>query len=242
MINEQNPADANNILRDSISKLDVDAVGICNLAQWKGAKLEETALRLLPQARSVVVFIMEIYPEILDLTSSERVMGVAPINDLLARHADFLNGRLAKAAYEVAKASHKSGLKALPLPAVGCPVDTRFLKAVFSYKHAGQSAGLGKIGWHSLLITPEFGPRVRLSCCLTEAELEPTTTKMTIECDSCGICLENCPAGALAKPQHGELYAINKFSCSAFRNASGGCAECMRLCPYGKSQIKPLNS
>ena len=214
--------------------MDVDAVGIGTLAQWKGTKLEETALRLLPQTRSVVVFAMEVYPEILDLTSPERVMGVASMNDLLARNADFLNGRLTKASYDVAKASRSSGLKALPLPAAGCPLDTRFLKAVFSYKHAGQTAGLGKIGWHSLLINPHFGPRVRLSCCLTEAALEPTNIKMTVECDTCGICLDNCPAGALAKPQDGEPYAINKFACSSFRNASDGCSECMRLCPVGR--------
>lgn len=233
MINKQNPAVTNNMLRDLPSKLDVDAIGICSLAQWKGTELEETALRLLPQTRSVVVFIMEIYPEILDLASPQKVMGVASTNDLLARHADFLNGRLTKAAYDISKASHSNRLKALPLPAAGCPQDMRFLRAVFSYKHAGQSAGLGKIGWHSLLITPSFGPRVRLACCLTEAEFEPTYTKMTIECDNCGICLENCPAGALAKPQDGELYSINKFACSSFRNASGGCYECMRLCPLG---------
>jgi len=191
-------------------------------------------LRLLPQTRSVVVFAMEIYPEILALTSPERIMGAASMNELLNRNADFLNGRLTKAAHEVAKASRSAGLKALPLPAFGCPLDTRFLKAVFSYKHAGQAAGLGKIGWHSLLITPDFGPRVRLSCCLTEAALEPTNTKMTIECDSCDICLNNCPAGALTKPKDGELYAMNKFACSSFRNASGGCSECVRLCPAGR--------
>jgi len=233
MINGQNPVNASTILQDLISKLDVDVVGIASLARWKGTKLEETALRLLPQTRSVVVFAMEIYPEILDLASPERVMGVASTNDLLARNADFLSGRLTKAAYDVAKASRSCGLKALPLPAAGCPMDTRFLMAVFSYKHAGQAAGLGKIGWHSLLITPNFGPRVRLSCCLTEAALEQTNTKMTVECDSCGICPDSCPAGALAEPQEGELYAINKFACSSFRNASGGCSECMRLCPAG---------
>ncbi len=231
MTNERKTATA---LQDLISKLDVDAVGIASLAEWKGTKLEETALRLLPQARSVVIFVMEIYPEILDLTSPGRTMGVASMNDLLDRNADFLYGRLTKAAYDVARASRSMGLKALPLPAAGCPLDTRFLDAVFSYKHAAQAAGLGKIGWHSLLITPGFGPRVRLSCCLTEAVLEPTNTNMIVECDSCGICLDNCPAGALAKPQASEQYTINKFACSSFRNASGGCVECMRLCPAGR--------
>jgi len=221
------------MLQDLISGLDVDAVGIARLAEWKGTKLEETALRLLPQARSVVVLAMEIYPEILDLVSPGRMMGAASTNDLLDRNADFLSGQLTEAAYDVARASRSIGLKALPLPAGGCPLDTRFLEAVFSYKHAGQAAGLGKIGWHSLLITPDFGSRVRLSCCLTEAPLEPTKTNLTVECDSCGICLEGCPAGALAEPQAGEQYAVNKFACSSFRSASGGCSECMRLCPVG---------
>ena len=234
MTNKRKTVTASTIMQDLIPKLEVDAVGIASLKEWKGTKLEETALGLLPQARSVVVFTMEIYPEILDLTSPGRMMGTASTNDLLARNADFLSGRLTKAAYDVTKAFRDSGLKALPLPAVGCPSDTRYLKAVFSYKHAGQAAGLGKIGWHSLLITPGFGPRVRLSCCLTEAELEPTNTNMTIECDSCGICLDNCPAGALSNPQASEQYAINKFACSSFYNASGGCAECMRLCPAGR--------
>jgi len=234
MVNERKSATENAILQDLISKLDVSTVGIAKLAEWKGTKLEETALSLLPQARSVVVFALEIYPEILELTSPGKTMGAASLNDLLVSDAGYLSGRLTKVAYDVAKASRSVGLKALPLPAAGCPLDTRFLEAVFSYKHAGQAAGLGKIGWHSLLITPSFGPRVRLSACLTEAELEPTTIDMTLECDSCGICLDNCPAGALAKPQAGEQYVISKFACSSFRTASGACSECMRVCPAGR--------
>ena len=223
------------VLADLISRLEVSAVGIASVAGGEGTKLEETALRLLPQAHSVVVFAMEIYPEVLDLTSPGKTMGVASLNDLLVSHDDYLCGRLTKVAYDIAKTSRSASLKALPLPARGCPMDTRFLEAVFSYKHAGQAAGLGNIGWHSLLITPGFGPRVRLSCCLTEAELESTTAvNESFECDSCRICLRNCPAGALAKPRGGKQYTINKFACCSFRNASGGCAECMRLCPIGR--------
>ena len=156
------------------------------------------------------------------------------MNDLLIRHFDYLNSRLTKATYEVAKASRNHGIKALPLPALGCPSDARFLEAVFSYKHAGQCAGLGKIGWHSLLITPDFGSRVRLSCCLTEAELEAINPANSVECDGCGICIDSCPAKALSIPQHDELYSINKFACSSYRNAAGGCSECMRSCPLSR--------
>ena len=226
-------------IQDVLSELEVDALGTASLAAWQGTRLEETALRLLPQTRSVVVFAMEISPEILDLTSPGREMGAASLNDLFVSDANYLYGRLTKAAYDVAKASHRGGMKALPLPATGCPLDTRFLEAVFSYKHAAQAAGVGKIGWNSLLIARGSGPRIRLSACLTEAELEPTDpVELDLKCERCGMCLEKCPAGALTEPQPGAQYAINKYACSAYRTGSGACSECMRVCPVGKSKPK----
>jgi len=217
-----------------VSKLDVDAVGIVSLADHKGASLEEITTRLLPEARSVVVVAMEIYPEILQLHRPGRTMGEASLNEMLPRHADYLNGRLNRAAYDVVRTSRRNSLKALPLPAAGCPTDGRFLEAVVSYKHIAQIAGLGYIGRSSLLITPEFGPRVRFACCLTEAELVPTNGKVKdTECLSCSICIDNCPSGALTHPEAEEPCAINRFACSSFLNAAGGCAECLRLCPAG---------
>lgn len=222
-------------VRDFLSKLDVDKIGVVSLYDIKGTKLEDTALRLLPETHSIVVFAMEVYPEILDHVRPGRTMGQASLNDLLDRNADFLSGRLTKAAYDLARVSHTNNLKALPLPAAGCPLDARFLEAVFSYKHAGQAAGLGYIGRSSLLITPDFGPRVRLSCCLTEAVLDTSeiATAQTI-CESCEICIDNCPANALDRPEAQESYSINKFACASFRNTSGGCSECLRLCPASR--------
>ncbi len=222
------------LLKELESELDVDTVGVAALGDWKGTKLEETALRLLPQAKSVVVLAMEIYPEVLDLTSPERVTGAASTNDLYAQHANYINGRLSKAAYDVAKTFRQSGLKSLPLSAAGCPYDARFQEAAFSFKHAAEAAGLGKLGWHSLLITPDFGSRVRLACCLTEAELESTGADFNNECASCGICLEICPAKALLEPETNQPYAINKYACCSFCSAAGGCSECMKLCPRGR--------
>jgi len=222
------------ILQDMLSKLDVDAVGIASLADWKGTKLEETAKRLLPEVRSVVVLAGEISPEAIDLSTHSRTTGAPSMNDLLSAEADHANSRLNRAAFNFARTCRKLGLKALVLPASGCPTDNRFMEAVFSYKHAGQAAGMGRIGWHSLLITPDFGPRVRLATCLTEAEIEPTKSDFTLNCQSCNICLDKCPATALAIPETDEDYIINKFACNAYRGASGGCSECMRVCPEGR--------
>ncbi|MFC1913667.1 hypothetical protein ACFLXF_00090 [Chloroflexota bacterium] len=233
MVSKQDVSRASKELSELIPKLDVDAVGVVNLDDVKGSKLEESVRRLLPEARSVVVFAMEVYPEVLDNTQPGRTTGMASMNDLLACHTEYLSGRLTRTAYDVAKASRKLGMKALPLPATGCPYDTRFLEAVFSYKHAAEAAGMGYLGRSSLLVTPDFGPRVRLSCCLTEVPLASTPGAVNKVCEGCDICIENCPAGALESPQADESYAINRFACSIFGSASGGCSECMRLCPSG---------
>ena len=92
MGNKRESATASTKLQDLIPELDVDAVGIASLAEWEGTELEKTALKLLPQVRSVVVLAMEIYPEILDLTSPKTIMGAALMNDLANSHADFING------------------------------------------------------------------------------------------------------------------------------------------------------
>ena len=234
MADAQKINDGSSLLEELRLELDADIVGVASLSDWKGTRLEERALRLLPQAKSIVVIAKEIYPEILDLSSSERITGAASLNDVLLHNSEYMNGRLNEAVYDMTKEFRQRGLKALPLAAAGCPYDARFLEAVFSFKHAAEAAGLGRMGWHSLLITPGFGPRVRLACCLTEAELETTKLDYDTECAGCGICLEICPAKAIFQPETGEPYAINKYACCSFLTAAGGCSQCMKLCPRGR--------
>ena len=234
MTGEKETSRADALLQRISPDLEVDLVGVASLSDWKGTKLQETALALLPEARSVVVLGAEIMREVLDLSSPERTQGAASTTDLLATDGAYLYGRLTKASYDVARGVHGLGLKALPLPATDCPTDNRFMAAVFSYKHAAAAAGLGKLGWHSLLITPQYGPRVRLGVCLTEAELGPAPeSSVSFSCERCRRCVEVCPAGAIKEPSADEPYRIDKFACNGYREAAGGCSECMRVCPPG---------
>ena len=123
----------------------------------------------------------------------------------------------------------RRGYRSLPLPAVA-PTDPRFLEALISYKHVAELAGMGKIGWHSLLITEEFGPRVRLACLLTEADLEPSPRTFDDLCSGCGACVTHCPAKSLEVPAKDTVYAMNKFSCRAYRQAGLTCSVCMKVC------------
>jgi epoxyqueuosine reductase len=229
--NKQSITRASAGVQKILSELDVDMVGVARLRDLKGTRLEESALKLLPSARSIVVLGMEIYPEFLDLTSPERVMGEASLYDLFNHHIDYLAGRLNRSAYDVACASRTAGLNALPLPSRNVPTDRRTLQSIISYKHAAEVAGLGQIGMSSLLVTQEYGPRVRLALCLTEAILKSTAGEPQSNCRYCNVCIAKCPAHALDWPKNGEPYVINKFACRTYIDAAGGCSECMRLCP-----------
>jgi epoxyqueuosine reductase len=224
-------ARASTAVQECLANLDVDIVGVAVLDDLKGGKLVEQALKLLPDARSIVTLAVEVYPEFLNLTSPEMITGAPNLNDLYDRHIDHLAGRLDRAVNDIARVSRKVGLKALPLSSRRTPTDRRTLEAVLSYKHAAEAAGLGKMGMSSLLVTYQFGPRIRLGVCLTEALLKSTANDDSRPCRDCNLCVSKCPSHALDWPEKGETYAINKFVCREYLEASGGCSECVKQCP-----------
>ena len=96
-----------------------------------------------------------------------------------------------------------------------------------------QAAGLGTIGRHSLLITPEFGSMVWLGAVLCEQEFEPDEIKESI-CRNCNLCVGVCPVNALENPE------VNQSSCweAAFGEDEEkrvwriSCHQCRDICPY----------
>lgn len=64
-------------------------------------------------------------------------------------------------------------------------------------KDSGHLAGIGVIGRNNLLVTPEFGTRVRLRGMFIEAELEPTGPLDFDPCTGCDRpCHRACPRNA----------------------------------------------
>jgi len=219
-------------LHSLLGRLEADLIGVASVDEME-PRLRDQVLAILPGAKSAVALASEIYPEVLDHSRPDGVMGELSARDMLVPHMDYLNGRITKSAYDLAKVSRRLGFKALPMAPRGYPTDQRFLTAILSYKHVAQAAGLGTIGRHSLLVTPQFGPRVRLGCLLTEAELEPTPRLQADLCTGCNSCIVGCPSRALREPEGDEPYSMNKYACSVYRGAAGPCSECMRYCPAG---------
>ena len=113
-------------------------------------------------------------------------------------------------------------------------------------------AGLGELGRLGYLITPEFGPHVRIAKVLTNLPLDtdaPISFGVTEYCTACGICAKECPAGAIS-PDRERTFAppvsampcgspgtlkwyINGKKCFRWWIESGaGCSRCMDVCPY----------
>ncbi len=62
--------------------------------------------------------------------------------------------------------------------------------ARLSFKLAAYEAGLGVFGRSSILITPEYGPRVNLGVVLTDASIKPDIPlKGFNPCEKCDICV-----------------------------------------------------
>ncbi|MCC7167858.1 MAG: hypothetical protein IT565_09820 [Rhodospirillales bacterium] len=77
--------------------------------------------------------------------------------------------------------------------------DDRPMTPLLSATHAAVEAGLGTLGLNRQLITPEYGPRVRLAVLLSSVEVEPDAKMETALCagPACGRCLKACPADAV---------------------------------------------
>ncbi len=91
------------------------------------------------------------------------------------------------------------GWRTIPIPA-SQTIDWERQLGHLSHKKVAQRAGLGWIGRSNLLVTPQYGARVRLVTILTDMPLPPDSPSAG-SCGSCRDCLSTCPVGAIKENQ-----------------------------------------
>ncbi|QBF31203.1 reductive dehalogenase [Thalassococcus sp. S3] len=111
-------------------------------------------------------------------------------------------------------------------------------------------AGLGEYARNQMVITPEFGPRLRFSKIFTNlplAEDAPRPRGVRAFCDICTKCADACPVRALpfGAPTEGganvsAIQGVRKWTSDAekcfsfWAKTSTDCAICMRVCPFNR--------
>jgi epoxyqueuosine reductase len=111
-------------------------------------------------------------------------------------------------------------------------------------------AGLGDIARNGLLVTPEYGPRLRLSKVFTDLPLvadQPIDFGVTELCDVCKKCAKLCPSQSISdgdrtpEPNNasnvsGTLkWPINAETCRMYwGRMSKPCTACVTVCPFNK--------
>ncbi len=132
--------------------------------------------------------------------------------------------------------------------------DEKHLLAPFSFKYAAVNAGLGWIGKNGVLITQEYGPRVRLSAVLVKHPLPAAKPICKSLCpENCFRCVDACPYHALkgtqwdVHKQREEIidYQLCNLERSKFLKNHGrknACGLCMAACPIGIVTNSPNRS
>lgn len=228
-------------IKQKAMELGADLVGIADLSRVQG--LPTLPEGLFGNYTHAIVIAVAVSREVFEMISD----GPTP---LYLHHYLATNTLLDNVALQLQNEILRKGFRALAIPASQVLDRTNWL-AHLSHKAMGKAAGLGWQGKSLLLVTPQYGPRVRLATVLTDAPLEADSLQAN-RCGTCQQCQKACPAGAIKggswedHPQTREeaLYfsrCVEKVNEDFAKRPEIGkpiCGICISVCPWGKSRRK----
>lgn len=110
-----------------------------------------------------------------------------------------------------------------------------------------QNAGLGWIAKSGLLITPELGPRQKISAVFTSIENLPITNHnehswISEYCDKCDKCIKACPENAIIEKEYSNGYKGTKVIAEKCIGCTDGCTFCLEDCPFDKKEYLDIKN
>jgi ferredoxin len=149
---------------------------------------------------------------------------------------------LAMIGNKLARHMRKNGFAAYPGTALG---------GITDYVYLGELAGLGAIGYHGMLITPEEGTRLRINTIYTNITNLPIETEnehlwVRDFCAMCKKCIRSCPVDAIFDQPvprgDGGMQCIDHAACRDYFNQKFGCAICLAECPFSVAGYDKVKS
>ncbi len=221
-------------LRNLLKSEGADLVGIAPASRLEGAPAGHRPTDILAGAKSVVVAGLHLTHSAYDGLPGTRLLYTSQVY--------LANDILGVLSFKAARMLEAAGYNSLPIPVRGYADKKLF--GILSHRHAVAAAGLGEFSLANLIITPEYGLRVRFVTIITEAPLEGDEVRSFNLCEKareqCGLaCVKNCPAEALSAD--GQL---NKSRCHTYqkegmeREMHGSelmCGMCIQGCPVGRA-------
>jgi epoxyqueuosine reductase QueG len=235
--NTENIENSQRLLKQRIKRearrLGANLVGFAPVSRWETSELAESywPASIWPEAKTVIVLGIPMLLPIIETTPS--------INYQEMYNA--ANQTLDQAALRLAAWLNELGSAAIYLPRDGygnLDILRRKPAAGFSHVVAGKYAGLGTIGVSHLLLTPEYGPRVRLVSVFTSAVVPGDPLIKGELCNQCRLCVRLCPVGAFTRVKEQFLADMNKDACTVRHQQlrlenRWPCGICAKVCGVG---------
>jgi epoxyqueuosine reductase len=156
---------------------------------------------------------------------------------LYAYHYRVVNKELDSIALRVVCEIQRMGYEACPVPSSQI-IDWERNIGHASHRWAAYHAGLGWYGRNNLIISPEYGARVRYATVFTNMPL-PEGKPLQEDCGDCRECIRVCPAGAIAERREDFDLKRCQEQLAFFRNKRNIghhiCGLCIKACPGKKS-------
>ena len=199
-------------IKAAAKRLGADIVGIGSIDRWSTAPAQMDPKQIMPNAKSIIAMGFRVMRGSLrgieegTFFSNYSAMGYGGITYLyMPMTVINLSKMIEDEGYEAVPMGHQSDWRAIDgngylrdgysrpvAPGKACP------DVMISMRIAGFLCGLGEIGYSKMLLTPEFGPRVRVGIIITEMELEPDPIiEPGTLCNRCMACVRECPGNCI---------------------------------------------
>lgn len=199
-------------IKAAAKRMGADIVGIGSIDRWSTAPIQMDPKQIMPKAKSIICMGFRVLRGSLrgveegTYFSNYSAMGYGGITYLyMPMTVINLAKMIEDAGYEAVPMGHQSDWRAIDnlgymkndysrpvAPGRAAP------DVMINLRIAGFLCGLGEIGYSKMLLTPEFGPRVRVGIIITELELEPDPIiEPGTLCNRCMACVRECPGGCI---------------------------------------------